>query len=241
MSDPLVLEKILRQSLRKSLGTHVGVGVTDPQHPAPPLWPAEEPATIRMIDKRRREFAAGRAAARAAMADLGLSPAAIPMNPDRAPRWPDGLCGSLSHCATAAVAIVARCEDTPSLGIDIEEDTDLPPDLWPDILTAREHDWLMAQVPSSRGHHAKSIFTAKEAVHKLHYPLSGQVLGFDDVTITLAPHSFWTQLPIGVPGLPEMIYGHIFRAENLLITAITGTQKPAQQAGTMREYKASLT
>lgn len=185
----------LAAALRACVGPGIGVGVTDPRGVSAPLFAEEAEATRKMVEKRHREFAAGRAAARAAMADLSLPPVAIPMGHDRAPIWPEGLCGSISHCAGAAVALVAPLDRAATLGIDIEDDTPLDADLWPDILTAQEVDWLMRQPEPARGRHAKAIFSAKEAVYKAQYPLTGRMLRFQDVVIHAGSEVFSADLP----------------------------------------------
>ena len=68
----------LADALRGLLGPGIGVGVTDPIAPEGALWDTEKPAVARAVPKRRLEFTAGRVAARAAMADLGLPAAAVP-------------------------------------------------------------------------------------------------------------------------------------------------------------------
>lgn len=214
----------LANTLRRSLGAGIGVGASDPTLPAPPLLPEEVTATTRMVNKRYREFAAGRCAARTAMTDLGLPRAAVPMGEDRAPLWPTGCVGSISHCATAAIALVARSRDLTGLGLDIEEDIDLPPDLWPEILTSAELDWLNRQPISKQGRHAKVLFCAKEAVHKLHHPMTGRLLGFDAVTITLDGQMFRTRLPLDIPGLPEVLVGQVLHRGGLVIAVLTGSR-----------------
>ena len=173
----------LAEALRGLLGPGIGVGVTDPTAPGGALWDAETPAIARAVAKRRLEFTAGRVAARAAMADLGLPPAAIPMGEDRAPVWPAGLTGSITHCRTACIAAVAPLGAMRSIGLDIEEATPLAPDLWDTVLTPDERTWLAARPEADRGLLAKRIFSAKEAFYKAQYPLSGRVLGFGEVEV----------------------------------------------------------
>ena len=60
----------------------IGLGIASASDVS--VMPEEEPTLARMVPARRREFAAGRTAARRA---LGRS-VAIPMGPDRAPVWP---------------------------------------------------------------------------------------------------------------------------------------------------------
>ncbi len=184
----------LGQALRGLLGPGIGIGVANPAAPGGMLWPQEVPATVRMVDKRRREFTAGRTAARAAMADLGLPPAPVPMAPDRAPLWPEGLTGSIAHCATACIAAVAPLDQVRSIGLDIEEATPLAPDLWDTVLTLGERNWLQTQPAADRGLLAKRIFSAKEAVYKAQYPLTGAMIDFQEVEIEPESEGFRSTL-----------------------------------------------
>lgn len=220
----------LAAALRACVGPGIGVGVTDPRGVSDPLFAEETAATRKMVEKRHREFAAGRAAARAAMADLGLPPVAIPMGHDRAPVWPEGLCGSISHCAGAAVALVAHHDTATTLGIDIEDDTPLDADLWPDILTSQEVDWLMRQPEPTRGRHAKAIFSAKEAVYKAQYPLTGRMLSFGDITVRLNPPVFHASLAFDSASLPDMIPGHILWIKSF----VAGVSNPIRHAPNQR-------
>ncbi|MEM9580913.1 MAG: 4'-phosphopantetheinyl transferase superfamily protein [Pseudomonadota bacterium] len=172
-------------ALRDMLGPGVGAAVTDPRAPTGPLWPEETPAIARAIPKRRDEFTAGRDAARAAMRDLGVTPAAIPQGADRAPIWPAELTGSIAHCDHICIAAVAPIKECVSLGLDIEPATPLADDLIPTVCTAGERRWLEAH--PNPGLAAKKIFCAKEAVYKAQYPLSRTLIGFDAVEITFSP------------------------------------------------------
>ena len=65
-------------------------------------------------EERRNEFIAGRHCAREALARIGVSSCALPPDKNRAPQWPEGVIGSISHtgglcCSVAAYrdAIVA--------------------------------------------------------------------------------------------------------------------------------------
>ena len=170
--------------LRALLGPAVGIGVTDPRDETDDLWPQERSAILRALPKRQHEFAAGRRAARLAMAQLGLQATAIPQGPQRAPVWPVGLTGSIAHCDTACIAAVSRTHR--SMGIDVEPDTPLDADLIPIICGPREQDWLDSLRAPLRGISAKRIFCAKEAAYKAQFPLTGQVIGFTALEITLA-------------------------------------------------------
>jgi len=139
----------------------------------------------RAIPKRRFEFAAGRRAARQALAELGLPPSAILQEADRAPIWPDGVTGSITHCDTLCIAALAPQHLYRSLGIDIEPATPLSADLEAVIATPSERRALAALPPAHRLHMAKQIFCAKEALYKAQYPVTGMRLGFQDVELDI--------------------------------------------------------
>lgn len=170
MTQPLGRD--LQDALRHWVGPGLGLGLARTGDPATGLWPAEEPATPPMVPQRRAEFAAGRRAVRAAMADLGLPAAAVPMADSRAPIWPDGMTGSIAHGGGLALAVVAQAGTCRSVGLDLEPRAPLSDDLDPIIRRPGETGDLLA------------LFVAKEAAYKAHYPLTGRVLAFDEVHIT---------------------------------------------------------
>ncbi len=167
------------------LGPNIGIGVSDPKAPEGTLRPEEEPAMARTVEKRRLEFTSGRVAARQAMLDMGHAPKAVLMAPDRSPIWPDGLVGSITHSDDACIAVVTQGSSRRSIGIDIEPDTPLDLDLEEVICTPSERAWLDAHCKERRGHLAKQIFCMKESFYKALYPLTGQILGFEDVEVRL--------------------------------------------------------
>lgn len=208
----------LAQALRQAVEGSCGISVADPTAPAPPLWPEEESAAAKMVDKRRREFAAGRTAARAAMTALDHPATSIPMGSDRAPLWPDALRGSIAHCQQVAIAIVAKSGSVSGLGIDIEEDAPLESTLWTDILTPVEQNWLRAQHPADQGRIVRQIFSAKEAVYKAQYPLTKCMLEFGDVSLAFENEHFTTCLDL--PDVPKPISGRILRSEGFIVSLV---------------------
>lgn len=170
-------------ALSRRLGPHVAVAVSGLQDGPFPLHPEECDAVARAVPKRRREFAAGRHNARRAMALLGEAPQAIPCGRDRAPVWPPHLVGSISHTDDACVAVVGFAEKLVSVGIDLEVDRAMDPDLWDTVCTRHELDRLQTLPPCQRGHMVTKIFSAKEAVFKWQYPLTGRWLDFQQVEV----------------------------------------------------------
>lgn len=176
----------IEAALRDMLGPSVAVALTDPREPVADLWPEEQAFVTRAVPKRRFEFAAGRRAARRALAELGLPPSAIAQASDRAPIWPDGIVGSITHCDTLCIAALARQTCHRSLGIDLEPATPLSTDLEAVIATPSEQRAL-ATLPSPHHLHlAKQIFCAKEAFYKAQYPITKMRLGFQEVELDIS-------------------------------------------------------
>lgn len=152
------------------------------------LFPEEMAAIANAVEKRRREFAGGRACAREAFTALGLPLVAIPSGADRAPIWPKGVVGSISHSSTRCVAAVARQSDgIRSIGIDIEEATPLEETFAADICVDAERRWLDRQPDDRRGLLLKALFSAKECAYKCQYPLTKTFLEYEAMRIELDP------------------------------------------------------
>ncbi len=182
------------------------------------LWPAEQLAIARAVPSRLAEFVAGRTAARRVLHLLELAPAALPMAPDRAAIWPEGVFGSIAHAGGIAVA-VARREGV--VGVDVEDDTDLPPDLWPIICLPEE---LRRLVPIRKGHQAKRIFCAKEAVFKAQAPDSRGMFGHEILSVSLAETSFDAQFlaDVGAFRFGQIVRGRIALVEGLILAGVAG-------------------
>ncbi len=61
------------------------------------LLPEERQFLIKAVPKRIHEFAGGRACARAALSQIGYGGVAVLRGADRAPIWPAGATGSITH------------------------------------------------------------------------------------------------------------------------------------------------
>ena len=202
----------------------VAVAQTDPRAPAPPLFPDEMRAMAGARRQRLREFAAGRAAARSAMADLGLPAVAIPMAPDRAPVWPPGLIGSITHDEETCLAVVARATTgLRGLGLDIEPVKPLEPALWPEICRPSELDDLNRQPGDNPGLWARILFCAKEATYKAHYPLTRTLTDFHALEVTLGPSRFSARLCVPLPGFDEgaKFTGRLGLAGGAIVAGVT--------------------
>ena len=150
------------------------------------LLPEELAHVRRAVPKRVQEFAAGRICARRAMAKLGLPPAAIPAGADRAPVWPDGVLGSITHADGHCAAAVARSgHGIAAIGLDLEEAALLPEGVLEIVCSAEEHAWLDAHSSAEREILARAIFSAKECAYKAQYVLSRRMLEFHDLHLDL--------------------------------------------------------
>ncbi len=202
-------------------GKDVAVAVTDPREQSDPLWPEEAAQMTRAHPRRLTECAAGRSAARQAMVQLGLPSAAIPMGADRAPIWPEAVTGSISHSGSLCIAVLAKRRHLRAIGVDLEENTPLDRDLIDNICTPTER----ARIAGSKATHlAKLIFCAKEATYKAQYALTGVLLGFDqlEVTLDLERHRFNARFltPAGSFALGDTLPGRFALVAGHLVTGV---------------------
>lgn len=171
-----------RDALEKLFGPEVRFATARPGEVAvEELYPEEEAAVRRAVPKRRAELAAGRAAAREALAALGLAPRAIAVGPRGAPRWPQGVVGSITHTGDWALAAVARSPRLRGLGVDAEPAEPLEEELWDAITTEAEREALRSGAVDAR-----RLFCAKEAAYKCQFPLTGTLLEFTDLEVAWA-------------------------------------------------------
>lgn len=147
-----------------------------------PLLHARERKLVERASARRRgDFAAGRACAHAGLAALGVAHGGIGAE-QRAPIWPDGVVGSITHTEGFAAAVVARDDGRLRPGIDAETtgrvDGGVARRIMSDAERARVAD---AADPDEL---ATAVFGAKEAFYKAQWPLTRAWVGFLDVDVT---------------------------------------------------------
>jgi len=150
------------------------------------VHPDEEIHVARSAEKRRRDFALGRACARAALAELGHGDAVIAKSEDGAPLWPPGVAGSITHTAGYAAALVGEQHNFAGIGIDAEQVGGVTPDLWPRLFTTAEQDRLRAELDPLLA--ATLFFSAKEASYKA-WALKS-VLAFQEIEVSLTADGF---------------------------------------------------
>ncbi len=157
-----------------------------------------------MQGHRRATFAAGRIGAAHAMTLLDREPEPVLVGPTREPRWPPGLIGSITHTQRrgrfeSIVAYTALAPDPggTGLGIDTELLGRVSPDLTRRILTDRERRLADDLRPAEREHFVALAFSAKEALYKAQFALTGAWLGFHDAE--LVPDGTRLRLVAGSP------------------------------------------
>ncbi|HTT36895.1 MAG TPA: 4'-phosphopantetheinyl transferase superfamily protein [Burkholderiales bacterium] len=152
-----------------------------------PPTPAESHFVAKAVPARQREFQAGRAAARAALRELGVEGFDLLPGDRRQPIWPTGIVGSITHTAEYCAVAVGRKVQVLALGIDAEQCEPLSPDLMHLICSAAEERMLRDRAGDSTGIWAKALFSAKESFYKAYFPETQISLGFHDVEVELRP------------------------------------------------------
>jgi len=150
-----------------------------------PLHSLVLPSNHQFSQKRLADFSTGRYCAIKALEQLGIQDAIIPIGEDRAPVWPEGIVGSISHCDRLTGAIVAKSSDHSSLGLDIEEIGRVTPDLWDLVFTENEKMYLTGLSEKEILIQSTAIFSIKEAFYKFQHPLTKTFLDFLDVEVAL--------------------------------------------------------
>lgn len=137
------------------------------------------------VAKRQSEFLAGRLCARQALLQLTGNVTVPAVGADRAPCWPSGVAGSISHGDGWAGAVVGRQADWRGLGLDLERllSPARAQRLQASILTPAELQRL-AQLPAEQQAWWVSLtFSLKESLFKALYPLVQQQFYFQDAEL----------------------------------------------------------
>jgi 4'-phosphopantetheinyl transferase EntD len=144
------------------------------------LLPVEQAQIAAAAENRRREYAAVRELARALLSEFGQPPRPIPSLPSRAPQFPPGFVGSLSHGAGRALAVMARERDLLSIGCDIEPRDPLPAGVADHVLRPSER----AAIQDHPAWFDRLVFSAKEAAFKAQHGLGGGFPELHEIAIT---------------------------------------------------------
>lgn len=135
---------------------------------------------------RKSEFHLGRAAANECLEKMGFAPTPpVPQGFDRAPIWPEGVIGSISHSGRWAVAAIGRNHEVRMIGVDIERTRPMSVDrLSGRIATDEEAELLKLHQESDNDFPFMQtvIFSAKESIYKAFFGTLNIKLKFADIS-----------------------------------------------------------
>ena len=149
------------------------------------LHPAERELVATAGRARTMAFSSGRRAARCALGELGVRDQPV-LAQGRAPLWPAGAVGSITHSAALAAAVVGHTAHWAGVGADLTTQRRVTARVAKRLLLPAE----LTALPSDDWRTA--IFSAKESVYKAVNPLCGEFLAFQDVHISVVNDSVFT-------------------------------------------------
>jgi 4'-phosphopantetheinyl transferase EntD len=194
------------------------------------LFAEEEASLGEAVEKRRIEFVTARACAREALARLGLPAAPIATGERGQPLWPEGVVGSITHCAGYRACALAHAHELAAVGIDAEPNEPLPAGVL-GVIARPEERSLLAEL--ARGDSTvrwdRLLFSAKESVYKVWFPIARSWLGCEEAALRIDPlrGTFQARLLAPWPGVgsdaafpPRVLDGRWLVREGLVLSAI---------------------
>jgi 4'-phosphopantetheinyl transferase EntD len=148
--------------------------------------------------------------------------------PGGAPQWPEGITGSITHCAGYRAAAVSSTRDAVSLGVDAEPNEALPDHGMLDLIALYEERVRLGELAAEMSGICwdRLLFSAKESVYKTWFPLTRSWLGFESADIVIDPHAgtFTARLLVPGPlvnGVPlTRLNGRWLSGQGFLVTAV---------------------
>ncbi len=139
----------------------------------------------RAVPKRRAEYLAGRVLARQLLAPLGFADFTLARGEDRAPQWPPGIAGALSHNSHTALCAVHRESGLGGVGLDVETllSVERAEELWSAIVSPAEREALLGETLPFNAL-LTLTFSAKESLFKALYPQVRCYFDFLDARMT---------------------------------------------------------
>lgn len=183
----------------------------------------------RAVLKRQAGFLAGRICARQALTVLtGDRAGLIPMLPDRAPGWPPGIVGSITHTTRYAAALVGLDRHYQGIGIDCEGL------MSPDHLKLQRHICVAHELEELQHTHRQTppeilltlVFSAKESLFKCLYRQVGKFFGFSAARVVALDQTQQTfVIELRQPLTPALStgmqwHGSFQRQNHLVMTSI---------------------
>ncbi len=159
----------------------------------------------RAVDKRRADYLAGRILVQRAFDHFDAPHAPLHNAPDRAPLWPDGWAGSLSHSRSTCACILSTNTNL-HIGIDVETRLSSASEAAVRQVALSDTESALIAGHPEAAHLTGLIFCAKETLFKALYPMVQRVFGFDSAQINTLPTGAHIRLHLTRslhPDLPE--------------------------------------
>ncbi len=151
------------------------------------LLPDEARSVERAVEKRRREFAAGRLLARELFAQMtsneAVRSASLLNDANRVPVWPAGIVGSITHCRSLCAVATTHAAHSAGIGLDVEPAEPMNEELEQYVMRDAEYARLDVLPQEVRTLGSLLVFSIKEAVYKAIYPIRRRFLEFHEVEI----------------------------------------------------------
>jgi 4'-phosphopantetheinyl transferase EntD len=151
------------------------------------LPPAQLPeVNFGLSKKRNQEYLLGRLAIKDALGSLGYPTTWIERDPlTKAPVWPKGIAGSLSHSSGLALAVVGDSPPILGLGVDLEKaNRTIDLGIERHICTQDESDDLRYLHPENHVIRLLLTFSAKESLYKCFFGrIPRDLLRFKNVSL----------------------------------------------------------
>lgn len=138
------------------------------------------------VAKRQAEFLAGRFLARTLLEQRGIQSQDVAIGPNRAPIWPHGIVGSISHHDQLAACVIShQTHERCGVGLDIERL--IAPELvagMAGVVTDPEEGRRLSTQGMDNCVLMTLIFSAKESIFKALYPQVQRYFDFLEVACT---------------------------------------------------------
>lgn len=137
------------------------------------------------VNKRRAEYLAGRILAKKLLFQFGIRSKTIVSNHHRCPIWPKNIVGSISHCSSVAICVMAKSSEYSGLGVDIETVFSQTTISQIKGLVFDSNEWNRLRSSGIPIELASTIgFSAKESLFKALYPRVGYYFDFSAAIIS---------------------------------------------------------
>lgn len=199
------------------------------QQPIMPLHARERFALGMVTDDRLDEFTRGRHCAKRALKQLGIYIDILLIGETRAPLWPEGIVGSITHTAGYCGAGVVRSDRVLTMGIDVEAIANGPiTDELLGVITTDAERQMLERLPEAHTPWRQVLFSAKESLFKAWQPIMQRWLGFHDTDMRIDPEnqSFSVRIPTCNPeemqyrNMPQVIAGRYVKDDEFVGTTV---------------------